>query len=155
MNLFKQAIWSNFWENYDDIQTETIIDLLTKEAVEKLPHHKIQLSDKLKIRRIDLDFTDGRTLLQLNGWTNIINIGPINNMTCFVSLTMIEIMSISYFNPRASLDDKNELSLETSVKKTNLFKSFKYLKKVELTEKRKDGIRKVDVNRKDVLFKET
>lgn len=152
MNPFKQTIWSNFWAEYTDIQTEIIIELLVKEAVEKLPHHKIQFLDKLKIRRIDLDFTDGRTLLQLNDCTNIINIGPINNMTCFVSLMNIETISISYFNPRASLDDNNELSLETSVKETNLFKSFKHLEKVELTEKCKDGIKKVDVNRKDVLY---
>lgn len=151
MNPFKHFIWKSFWENYTERDTEKIIELLVKEAVGKLPQHKLEYSDRLKVRRIDLDFSGGKTLLQINEHTNIIDIGPVNNMTCFVSLINIDIMSISYFNPKVTVEDNSELSLETSLKKTNLFKSFKLLKSVELIEHCVNGIRKTEVKRRDVI----
>jgi len=151
MNPFKQKIWSDFWENNTETDTEVLIELLIKEAIEKLPQAKLTPADKLKIKRVTLDFTQGKTLTQLNDCTNIIDIGPINNMTCFATLRNIETMAISYFNPRASLSDNDELMLEKSLKQTNLFKSFSKLKKVELAEQCRNGTRRVDVKRRDVL----
>ena len=153
MNPFKQAIWTNFWDKNTEKDTLVLINLLIKEAVGKLPHNRLDILDKYKIRRIDLDFNKRDTLLQLNECTNIINIGNVDNMTCFVSLTNIEIISISYYNPSVTVDNTDELVLEKSLKKTNLFESFNHLQKVELIENCKGGARKIDVNRKDILKK--
>jgi len=150
LNPFKQVIWKDFWDKNKEKKPEVLIDLLVKEALEKLPHHNLKLTDRYKIKRVDLDLSLGGTLVQLNTCTSIVDIGPIVNLTCFVSLVKMEYISIMYFNPHASLDDPGELVLESSLRQTNLFKNFQDLKKVKLIELCADGSREVNVERKDI-----
>lgn len=151
MNLFKQAIWSNFWEKNIETDIDILIEHLIKEAASKVPHNKLEITDKLKIKRIDLDFTTGKTLIQFNQTTNIIDLGTINDMTCFISLINIEYISISYFFPKMKLDSVDELELESSLKRSNLFNCFSKLKKVELNETSLEGTKSIEIERGDVL----
>lgn len=105
MNPFKQAIWKDFWNKQKDQikESDKFLELLVKEAVGKIPTQKINVSDKLKIKKLDIEFILGGTLVQLNDCTSIIDIGPIENMTYFVTLQNLEFISITYRKTRKLL----------------------------------------------------
>lgn len=154
MNPFKQTIWKDFWNKQKDQikEPDEFLELLVKEAVGKIPTQKINVSDKLKIKKLDLEFIPGGTLVQLNDCTNIIDIGSIKNMTYFVTLQNLEFISITYRNPKDTIKSNNELELESVLKKTNLFQSFSKLQTVRLIEICKNEKRSVNVDRKDITL---
>lgn len=154
-NKFKLSLWENFWAKHNLLSDdETIVaaakeldsellDMVVKEAVDKVPHNKIAPSDRMKVGTIDIDFRLG-TLIKMNSMKIARPIMHINNLSPFAAFINVQVFTITYSNPDRSCRSNEGLELEGDLHNTKLFNHFPRLRKIVLVESCPDGTREVE-----------
>ncbi|MDF2534152.1 MAG: hypothetical protein K0R18_309 [Bacillales bacterium] len=157
-NRFKSSLWENFWSRHNLLSEDEevvaaakeldseLLNMVVKEAVDKVPHNKLAPSDRMKIRTIDIDFVLG-TLIRMNDMKIGRPIMHIKNLTPFTAFINVQVLMITYSNLDRSCKSDDELVLEGEMHNTKLFEHFQRLQKIVLIESCPDGTREVEFKR--------